>query len=59
MDNRFEEIELYEKNGISKLKINGNKINSLTGYCLKRSTDMVDLTFSISVPISNLKTIEN
>ena len=59
MEKDFEKIELYEKDGIGEIKINNKKIKGLTGYKLKRSTDMIELTLSISVPVSNFKTIEN
>lgn len=59
MEENFAKIELCEKDGIVELRINGKKIKGLTEYGFKRSTDMIDLTFSISVPASNFKTIEN
>ena len=59
MENEFEKIELYEKNGIGEIRMNGKKIKGLTSYGLKRSTDTIDIQLNISVPISNFKTVEN
>lgn len=59
MENGFEKVELCEKNGIGEIRLNGNKIKGLTSYSLKRNTDMIDVTFSISVPIYNFKTCES
>lgn len=59
MGEEFEQIELYEKDGIGKMLVNGRKVKGMTGYNLKRSTDMIDITINISVPVSNFKTIEN
>lgn len=59
MEEEFEQIELYEKNGIGEIRLNGNKIKGLTSYSLKRNTNMIDVTFSISVPIFNFKTCES
>jgi len=59
MEKNFEKIELYEKDGIGEIRINDKKIKGLTGYKIKRSTDMIEMTFSISVPVSNFKTVEN
>ena len=55
----FDEVVLFEKEGKSSLKINNVKIKSLTGYNIKRDTDMVDVTMTISVPTQNFKTVEN
>lgn len=55
----FDELELLEKDGKTSLKINNIKIKSLMGYKIKRDTDTVDVTITISVPVQNLKTIEN
>ena len=54
----MEEIELCEKDGTGKIKINGKEINNLTSYAIKRGTDMVDVTITISIPTSNFKTKE-
>lgn len=55
----FDKIELREKNGKGKIRINNIDIKSTTNYSLKRSTDMIDITLTISVPIQNFKTIED
>lgn len=57
MENEFEKIELYEKDGKGKLRIDGKTIKSVTGYNIRRGTDTVNVTFNMSVPISNFKTI--
>lgn len=57
MDNNFEKIELCEKNGIGKIKIEDDEIKGLTKYEIKRDIDVVDLTLSISIPNKNFKTI--
>lgn len=59
MDNNFEKIELFEKNGIGELRINGNKIKGLTSYKINRGTDAIEINLNISVPISNFKTCEH
>lgn len=55
----FDEVVLFEKEGKGSLKINNVKIKSLTGYNIKRDTDMIDVTMTISVPTQNFKTVEN
>lgn len=52
-------IELKEKDGKGRIKINNTDINSVINYSLKRNTDTVDVTLTISVPIKKFKTIEN
>lgn len=56
---RFDEVELLERDGKGKIRINDTDIKSTTGYSLKRGTDMIDVTLTISIPIENFKTIEN
>lgn len=58
-DEDFEKIEMCEKNNTGELRMNGKKIKGITGYNLKRGTDMIELTITISVPISNFRTVEN
>lgn len=55
----FDKIELREKEGKGKIRINDTDIKSITNYNLKRGTDMIDITLTISVPVQNLKTIED
>ena len=52
----FNEIELLEKDQKTSLKIDNIKIKNLIGYKIKRDTDMVELTLTISVPVKNFKT---
>lgn len=59
VENEFEKIELCEKEGICELRIDGKKLKTLTSYDLKRGTDCANITFTLSIPISNLKTCEN
>lgn len=55
----FDKVELREKDGKGKIRINDTDIKSTTDYSLKRGTDMIDITLTISVPVKNFKTIEN
>lgn len=54
----FDKIELREKDGEGKIRINDTDIKSTINYSLKRGTDMIDVTLTISVPVQNFKTIE-
>lgn len=53
----FDKVELQEDEGKGRIKINGTKLKSITNYSLKRNTDMIDVTLTISVPVQNFKTI--
>lgn len=55
----FDKVELREKDGKGKIRINDTDIKSTTGYSLKRSIDMIEVTLTISVPVQNFKTIED
>lgn len=55
----FDEVELFEKDGKGKIRINDTDIKSTINYSLKRDTDMIDVTLTISVPVQNFKTIED
>lgn len=55
----FDKVELFEKNGKGKIRINDTDIKSTTNYSLKRNTDMIDVILTISVPVQNFKTIED
>lgn len=55
----FDKVELREKDGKGKIRINGTDIKNTTDYSLKRGTDMIDVTLTISVPVQNFKTIED
>lgn len=49
-------IELTEKNGKGKIKIDGVDINGMTKYEIKRDTNIAEITITINVPPENLKT---
>lgn len=53
-----DKVELFEKDGKGKIRINDTDIKSTINYSLKRGTDMIDVTLTISVPVQNFKTIE-
>lgn len=55
----FDKVELLEKDGKGKIRINDTDIKSTINYSLKRDTDMIDVTLTISVPVQNFKTIED
>lgn len=55
----FDKVELFEKDGKGKIRINDTDIKSTINYSLKRDTDMIDVTLTISVPVQNFKTIED
>lgn len=55
----FDKVELFEKDGKGKIRINDTDIKSTINYSLKRNTDMIDVTLTISVPVQNFKTIED
>lgn len=55
----FDKVELQEKDGKGKIRINDTDIKSTINYSLKRDTDMIDVTLTISVPVQNFKTIED
>ena len=55
----FDKVERREKDGKGKIRINDTDIKSTTDYSLKRGTDMIDVTLTISVPVQNFKTIED
>ncbi len=56
MEEDFNFIELSEKDGKGKIKIDGTDIKSITGYEIKRDTDIVEVKITINVPSKNLKT---
>ena len=55
----FDKVELQEKDGKGKIRINDTDIKGTTNYSLKRDTDMIDVTLTISVPVQNFKTVED
>ena len=56
MEERFNTIELTEKDGVGSISIDNTKIKGISKYDIKRDTDIVTLTISISVPVKNFKT---
>ena len=52
----FNQIQLEEQNGKGKITIDNLELKGLTKYQIKRDTDIVDLTISISVPSKNFTT---
>ena len=52
----FNNIELTEQKGIGKIKIDNVELRGLSKYEIKRDTDIVTVTISISVPPENFKT---
>lgn len=56
MKEEFNFIELTEKGGKGKIKIDKVDIKGLTKYEIKRDTDIVEIKLTINVPTSNLKT---
>ena len=56
MNKDFNFIEIEENNGIGKIKIDGVNLKKISNYGIKRDTDSVNLTLTISVPTQNFKT---
>lgn len=56
MEEKFNTIELIEKDGIGKIKIDDTEIKGISKYEIQRDTDITTLTVSISVPVKNFKT---
>lgn len=54
--NKYNFIELSEKEGIGKIKIDGTELKAISDYKVKRDTDIVELTITISVPPKNFNT---
>lgn len=52
----FNNIELTEQEGIGKIIIDNVELKGLSRYEIKRDTDIITLTISISVPPKNFKT---
>lgn len=52
-------IELKEENGIGEIKIDGIKMKNVLSYNIKRDTDIVEMTMTISVSPENFNTIKN
>lgn len=56
-DEYFNFIEIKEKDGIGEIRIDNTKLKAVSNYEIRRGTDNVILTVSISVPPKNFKTI--
>lgn len=56
MEKEFNFIELAEKDGKGKIKIDGVNIKGITGYEIKRDTDIAKIRITINVPLKNFKT---
>lgn len=52
----FNYVEIDEKDSIAKITIDGVELKAISNYQIKRDTDIVELTFCISVPPMNFKT---
>lgn len=52
----FNYVEIEEKGSIGKIKIDGVELKKISNYQIKRDTDIVELTFCISVPPKNFET---
>lgn len=59
MEEIFNSVVIKEKEGINEIKIDGTKLKAVSVYEIKRDTDIVNLTFSMSVPPEKLKFTEN
>lgn len=56
MEDKFNLVEMEEKNGKCKIKIDETELKGLTGYELKRDTTFANITIQMLVPIEKLKT---
>ena len=52
----FNYVEIEEKGSIAKIKIDEVELKAISNYQIKRDTDIVELTFCISVPPKNFET---
>lgn len=52
----FNYVEIEEKGSIAKIKIDEVELKAISNYQIKRDTDIVELTISISVPPKNFNT---
>ena len=55
----FNTIEIKEKDGLVKIKINETELKGIHKYEIKRDTDIVTLNIVMSVPVQNFKTNSN
>lgn len=52
----FNTIEIMEKDGLGKIKIDETELKGTHKYEIKRDTDIVTLNIIMSVPVQNFKT---
>ena len=56
MEKGFNFIELTEKDGKGKIKIDEIEIKGIEGYEIKRDTDIAKIKITINVPSKNFNT---
>lgn len=56
MEKEFNFIELIEKDGKGKIKIDEIEIKGLEEYEIKRDTDIAKIRITINVPLKKFKT---
>lgn len=56
MGEEYNFIELTEKDGKGKIKIDEIEIKGIEGYEIKRDTNIVKIKITINVPSKNFKT---
>lgn len=56
MESKFSKIELIETENKAEIKIDGMLIKGIKNYEIKRNTDIVELTLTISAPVENFIT---
>lgn len=56
MEKEYNFIELTEKDGKGKIKIDEIEIKGLEEYEIKRDTDIAKIRITINVPLKNFKT---
>lgn len=58
-DKNFNFIELTEEKGKGEIKIDKTLLKGVSNYVIKRNTDIVELSITISVPPKNFITNAN
>ncbi|MBR1883383.1 MAG: hypothetical protein IJ809_00285 [Clostridia bacterium] len=56
MESKVSKIELIETENKAEIKIDGMLIKGIKNYEIKRNTDIVELTLTISAPVENFTT---
>lgn len=56
-EEKYNSIELEEKDGKGRIKIDNTEIKNVLDYEIKRGTNKIELTIHMSVPPEKLKTI--